>query len=81
VIKNRVDVPVEKQLEGKLHCTLGVGLKLTEGQRSVQNGSDIAVLSSVSERSSSCEAQLTRCLPALSPVEGPDPVTKCCLIQ
>jgi len=70
-----VDFPVE-QLERKLHHTSVVGFKLTTEQQSVQNGSDIAVSYSASERRSSCETRLTRCLPALSPVEGPDPVHK-----
>jgi len=71
-----VDFPVEEQLERKLHRMLVVGFKLTTRQRSVQNGSDIAVLHSASERSSSCETHLTRCLPTVSHVEGTDPVHK-----
>ena len=71
-----LDVPVEEQLESKLNLTVVVGFRLTAGQRSVQNGSDVALLYSARERSSFCDTHLTRCLPALLPVEGPDPVHK-----
>ena len=71
-----VDFAVKEKLESKVRHTLVVGFMLTTGQWSVQNGSDVAILHSSSDRSCSCETRLTRCLPTLSSVEGPDPIHK-----